>query len=109
MRELVAALALACLTGCATPLYDWGGYEDSVLVVQGEYLDVDLIAEIETFEQHIDELRRRDEHPGPGVHAHVGYLHYTVGNSEAALRHFEAEKAFYPESTRFMDMLIGRL
>jgi hypothetical protein len=45
----------------------------------------------------------------PGYHAHLGYLYYQSGKADQALQSFETEKQLFPESTRFMDLLISRM
>ncbi len=96
-------------TSCSTTLYDWGDYERSVLALETEFLDSDLLDEITRLERQVEDSVGQDRPAPPGLHAHVGYLQYLAGNSDAALRHFEAEKSLYPQSAVFMDGLIGRL
>ncbi len=107
--RLAAAALLLLTAGCASPLYDWGRYEESVLAMETGFQDVDLLDEIDALERQAERAVAKDKRPPPGLHAHLGYLHYLAGNSDAALRHFQAEKAVYPQSTVFMDGLISRL
>jgi len=106
------ALLLAALlpaAACSSPRYDWGPYEDSVLAVELDFREQQLMDEIAALEEHIHQLQLRDEVAPPGMHAHVGYLQYLAGDTGAAARHFEAEKALYPQSTVFMDGLLKRI
>jgi len=107
--RLAGALLLLLTGACTSPLYDWGHYEESVLAMETGFQDVDLLDEIDTLERQAEAAAAKDRRPPPGLHAHLGYLHYLAGNSDAALRHFQTEKAVYPQSSVFMDGLISRL
>ena len=104
-----AALALALASAsCTTTYYEWGRYEDSVYQVTRRPDGFDLQKEIDTLEQQVQKTTNGDHPVPPGLHAHLGYLHSVAGNMTAAREHFEQEKALYPESARFMDLLISR-
>ncbi|MCB9898481.1 MAG: DUF4810 domain-containing protein [Planctomycetes bacterium] len=101
--------ALLVLPACASEMYEWGPYEDSVLSTMHDFSERDLLAEIDRLEAYEADLREEDRRPPPGLHAHLGYLQFLAGNGEATLRHFAAEKAFYPESTVFIDGMLERV
>ena len=110
MKRALLALALGLAgAGCTSTHYDWGNYEDSVYDVTVRPDSFDLGAEIDALEQQIEKTKNKDRPIPPGVHAHVGYLYTVSGNGDAARGHYEAEKALYPESAKFMDMLLARL
>ena len=45
----------------------------------------------------------------PGFRAHLGFLLSQVGESDSAKTQFEEEKFHFPESTVFMDQLLGKI
>jgi len=45
----------------------------------------------------------------PGLHAHLGYMCFLQSDTHAAVLEFEMEKKLFPESTKFVDGLMGRL
>jgi hypothetical protein len=109
MKRLFVALALPLASACTSTHYEWGRYEESVYDVTRRPDGFDLGAEIDTLEQQIEKTKNKDKPVPPGLHAHVGYLHTVAGNGDAARGHFEAEKALYPESAKFMDLLLAKL
>ena len=111
MKHWILLLALSGLgfVSCASRIYNWGPYESSVLNSLRDFDQRALLEEIDRLEEHDAELRRLDLPSMPGFHAQLGYLHFLAGNGEAAVRHFEAEKTFFPESTVFIDGMLGRV
>ncbi len=104
-----AALGLL-LAGCqSSALYEWGPYEDSVHALCTDFVESDPVEELAGLDLHVSRLAEEDRVPPPGVHAQLGYLEYLAGNADAAVRHFEAEKTLYPESTVFIDGLLRRM
>ena len=108
-RRLAALPLLLSILGCTSTHYDWGRYEESVLVVTQRPDGFDLAAEIDALETHAEKTANEDNILPPGFHAHLGYLLTVAGNFGGAQRHFEAEKDLFPESGRFMDRLIAQL
>ena len=45
----------------------------------------------------------------PGVHAHLGYMYFMLGNTEAAYQEFVTERDMFPESATFIDGMLQRL
>lgn len=108
-RYVLLAATVCMLSACSSQMYAWGPYEDSVLNTLHDFRDEDLLAEIDRLESFEADLREEDRRPPPGLHAHVGYLQFLVGNADAMRRHFAAEKAFYPESAVFIDGMLERV
>lgn len=104
----LATLLLAAACG-APPLYAWGDYEESVLRAEQGFSDEALLEEIDTVEAAIESRIAHDARMPPGLHAHAGWLQYLAGNTDAARRHFEEEKALFPEATVFIDGLLRRM
>ena len=106
---LVLALAVSSLPACQSTIYEWGPYEESVLNSLLDYREEDLLSELARLDEYESQLRLEDRQPPPGLHAHLGYLNFLTGNGEATLRHFEAEKSWYPESRVFIDGMLERI
>ncbi len=109
---LAAALALATLlSACASapkPLYRWDGYESQLY----RYLRDDAASseeQILVLEKGLAESAARSAALPPGYLAHLGLLYLHMGRTDAALRAWEQEKAAFPESTHYIDYLIGNL
>ena len=45
----------------------------------------------------------------PGVHAHLGYMYFLLGNTEAAYQAFVTEREMFPESATFINGMLQRL
>jgi hypothetical protein len=110
-RRAAAALAVtAAAAGCGGGgLYSYGPYEGSVYHVCSDFRESSPAEDIANLSQHLQRTAERDGRVPPGYHAHLGYLHYVVGDAEAARRHLEAEKRLFPESTTFVDGLLRRI
>lgn len=109
---LASALALAVLlSACGSapkPLYRWDGYESQVY----RYLRNDGASseeQILVLEKGLAESAARNAALPPGYLAHLGLLYLHTGRTDDALLAWEQEKAAFPESTRYIDYLIGNL
>ena len=107
----LAALVAACDPGPKKPTlnYDYGVYDDLVYDMYANPGEATPEVQIERLAAEIEQTRSRGRPVPPGVHAHLGYMHYLTGNTDAALIEFEAEQAAYPESTTFIEGITGRL
>jgi len=111
-KKLLQALGvgLLALTSCQTPsLYDWGSYEDSVYGVCQTGKEADLDKQILKLSELVEKSIVTHKLIPPGLHAHLGYLHYLQGDVDAANAAFLAEKEAFPESAVFIDGLISRM
>lgn len=105
MKKLIAVTA-ACLLlgGCVQqPMYSWGSYEGTLYsyykkpATQPEL--VESLAEVMSEEQYGNKV-------APGLYAEYGFLLMGAGKTDDARRLFEKEKALWPESAVFMDVLL---
>lgn len=100
-------LLLALLCGCATQptLYRWGDYDNQVFA---------HFKNTGSVEQQIAALEKTlntgdtTQHPGPGLHAHLGLLYAKLGKDDLMRKHWEREKFLYPESAAYLDFLMQR-
>lgn len=104
-------IAASILAGCIPKplLYQWGSYEDQVYAIYSDTGKSSAEEQLLKLEHDYQEARAADKPVPPGYHAHVGYLYFQTGKIDQALQSFETEKALYPESAVYMDMLISRL
>lgn len=110
MRSLVLLAALGALSGCASQgLYHWGHYEDLVYDMYTSPGKAEPGAQMAVLVEDIDTAHAKGQRVPPGVHAHLGFLLYQLGNEGSAEKEFQTEKALYPESTVFVDGLLQRM
>ena len=110
-RPLFFLLAISlCLGGCASQpelLYSWGSYEAQVYArLNGESSPHTQLGEMELDLQKILTSGKRLP---PGFYAHMGMLYAETGNYAGAIASFMSEKASFPESVVFMNLLLERL
>lgn len=106
-KRMLALTAMAVLGGCSSTerLYYHGDYNAAVYSYFKQD-EVTLEAQIESFNQIIEDAANRQMPVAPGVHAHLGMLYFETGSPNLGMQHFEAEKALFPESTQYIDFLI---
>jgi hypothetical protein len=115
IRLMTAALSLvatAFVTGCAhrePPLYQWGSYEDLVYDMYVNPGKAEPGVQIERLTEDIQRAQAEGQRVPPGVHAHLGYMHFVQGNQGEALHEFATERELYPESAVFIDGMMNRL
>jgi hypothetical protein len=113
----LAALVLigSALAGCGgnqgpkAPVYGWGGYDDLVYSMYANPGEATPEAQISQLSAGIEEATSAGLQAGPGVYAHLGYMHYLTGNLGAAHSAFEQERTLYPESAVFVNGLLEQL
>lgn len=104
---LVLAPAFA---GCGPgPMYEWGGYEESLRRSYADGSDKGATTQRNNLEKEIRKAESSGKKVPPGKYAHVGYLCYLGGDKAGASKYFEAERRAFPESARLMDQMLGRL
>lgn len=107
------ALALSVLTSaCSTQsssLYRWGDYEDVLYDLYIRPGKADPTAQISRLTEDVTRTQAAGQRVPPGVHAHLGYLYYSQGQLDAAYEQFVTEKALFPESGHFVDVILARM
>lgn len=108
------ALAGSILVACAepgpkAPVYAWGGYEDHIYNMYASPGEATPEAQIDQLSAGLEEAESAGLRAGPGVYAHLGYMQYLTGNTNAARDAFERERSLYPESATFIDGMLNRL
>jgi hypothetical protein len=106
---IVAAAAAAA--GCTAPrtLYTWGSYEDLIYATYASPGKVAPEQQVDILEKDYQQARAANQRMPPGWHAHLGYLYYQLGRTDQARQQLLTEKAEFPESGVFMDLLLANL
>jgi hypothetical protein len=105
---LVAALASAC-GATSGPLYRWGSYEGLIYDMYVRPGKADPATQIAKLQADVERTTAGGQHVPPGVHAHLGFLYYSQGQTDRASEHFVTEKTLFPESTVFIDGILARM
>ena len=105
---LLACAATVLFAGCQTakPLYHWGHYEPLAYQAHVKPEKAPPALQIEKLEEDLVKATAANLPPHPGLHAHLGYLYFSIGRVDDAMKHFDAEKRLYPEATVFVDSLV---
>jgi hypothetical protein len=106
---VLAVMAAGTLGGCATRLYQWGQYEDSL---HTRVVDVSPEGRQKAFrmlEQTIQAAEQAGQRVPPGVYADYGYLLYRGNRPDDAVRYLRKEAELYPEAKPLMDSVISRI
>lgn len=115
MPSPIAAGALVALllftAGCAQKpqIYRWGGYQDLIYQMYMEPGAADPATQAAKLSEDIQRTEAEGKRVPPGVHAHLGYVYYSLGNTGLAAQQFDAERTLFPESTIFIDGILDRL
>lgn len=107
--NIIGALALLMLTGCASQgTYYWGNYEQLIHDMYVEPGNADPVKQIDLLTTDIQKAQSKGKPTPPGVHAHLGYMYSLQGNTSQAKVAFLQEKALYPESATLIDGMMKR-
>lgn len=107
---LVTVVLCGLFTACAQPpkpLYQWSGYQSNLY----EYFKTsgaNAGEQIDKLEAQLLKNKAANEATPPGLHGHLALLYAKVGNDNAAKSHLEAERALFPESAAYVDLLLKR-
>ena len=101
---------LKILAGCASgpeSLYVWGSYEEQVFAhLSGSSGPHE---QLQALENDLEKILTAGKRLPPGFYAHMGMLYAETGSRASAAVAFNREKAQFPESGAFMDILLERL
>jgi hypothetical protein len=107
---LVVATLCALITGCAQPpkpLYQWNGYQSN-LYDYFKNSGANAGEQIDKLEAQLAKNKAANEASPPGLHGHLALLYAKVGNDDAATAHLVAERALFPESAAYVDLLLKK-
>lgn len=103
---ILLVISLFLLSGCATELFYWGKYEDSLIE---RYVDNDQAHTEAHLRELVTEAESEHKRVPPGVYADYGFTLFKRGDKAGAISYFEKERQLYPESTPFMTKLIEKI
>lgn len=105
--KVLLIIVVLFLSGCATPLYNWGGYDDHLYDYYKDPTTADIF--LDKMERHLEYIESRQEKPAPGLYAEVGTLYLQKGDQLQAIAFYQKEHDTWPESRHFMEALINNL
>lgn len=111
-RLIILPLLALSLSACVQhppTLYFWGSYEAQLHAMFDEPGKIPPEQQLQALEADLERSKAMNATSAPGIHAHLGYLYFQVGDTTQARLAFETEKRLFPESTVYMDRLITRL
>ena len=107
LTAVTAALAAGCTE--KPQIYRWGVYEEVVYDMYANPGTADPETQVIKLSEDIARTQSEGKQVPPGVHAHLGYMYYLAGNSDAALWEFATERDLFPASAVFIDGIVDRL
>lgn len=109
IKAVKLALMLTAVTmvaGCQTApqsLYQWESYQPQVYeYFKGEPKE----AQVEALERDLQKINASGRQVPPGYHAHLGMLYLSMGKDDQMVQELRTEKALFPESAVYMDLLL---
>jgi hypothetical protein len=87
-------------------LYYWGNYSNSLYNFKKNPDESTKKSHIESLEKIINKSNYHGKKIPPGVYCEYGYYFLLEENYLEAKKYFELEKKLYPESTKFVDILL---
>lgn len=105
-KKYVFALCAGLLAGCAhspPTIYQWGNYQDDIYRhFRGEGPG----RQLQDLESDYQKMQATHHTPPPGFYAYLGMLYAETGNDTKAREYLTAEKTQYPESTKYINLLL---
>ena len=111
--RLLCISALVLMQACATKdtsLYHWGSYQDKLYEgFQVENGNTSPDKQLQELQQEQQKAASKGKALPPGFQAHMGFLFFQTGQLDQAVMAFENEKKQFPESSTYMDFVIGKV
>lgn len=101
-------ISATIMSGCAaTPLYQWGAYEQSLY---NSYKDPTKLQTLRIgLEREILSVEKSGQRVAPGLYAELGTLYLQMGDSPKALAMYQREHDTWPESRGLMRAMISNV
>lgn len=107
MKPFFALTFVVMFSGCATSLYQWGGYEQGLYA---GYKDATKMEDLRIkLEAHISAQTSAGRKVGPGLYAELGTLSLQKGDIDKAIINYGKERDAWPESKALMTTMIQNL
>jgi hypothetical protein len=110
----IIAIMILLFTGCGQqvqpPLYIWDNYVGSSAdyAMHSEKKDI-TEKQIQVLKKIINESEEKKQRVAPGIYAEYGQILFRTNHKTQAKKYFLLEKQTYPESSKFIDMVITKL
>ncbi|UZP65967.1 DUF4810 domain-containing protein [Desulfovibrio mangrovi] len=110
MRKMIILFCLASLalmTGCGggKQKYDWCNYSDTYYGIAKNDCEATQIKHKAELERIMDVAAKKNLEVPPGIYAEYGFLLFKSGKAADSMQWYAKEKALYPESAVFVEML----
>lgn len=108
---LLVGVAILWLSGCTQhePIYRWGVYESLIYDMYAKPGKADPGTQVAKLSEDVQRTQTEGKRVPPGVHAHLGYMYFLQGNTDAAYQEFVTERELFPESSIFVNSILKRL
>ena len=107
---LFFVVIIILVTGCVqNSLYYWDGYSTSLYKYKKDPSDNTIQAHKESILKIIDKSDYYGKKIPPGVYCEYGYYLLQENNYEEAKKYFELEITLYPESEKFVSLLLKEI
>ena len=112
LLRLVAAIAMGgAFAGCAEApkrMYHWEGFQGQLYAhFKGDSSSPE--DQLRILDAQAQKARASSAALPPGFRAHLAMIYLRLGRDGEAKQELEAEKAYFPESTQYMDFLLKRM
>ncbi|MDP8269152.1 MAG: DUF4810 domain-containing protein [Candidatus Tenebribacter davisii] len=108
--KLIVILIVLVFTGCyQTTLYYWGNYSNSLYNYKKLETEGNLNKHIKSIEKIIKQSDYLKKKVPPGIYCEYGYYSMQEGNYSEAKKYFDLEIKLYPESEKFVTVLVQRI
>lgn len=107
---LLFVVVIILVTGCVqNSLYYWDGYSNSLYKYKKDPSDKTIQTHKESILKIIDKSDYYGKKIPPGVYCEYGYYLLQENNYEEAKKYFELEIELYPESEKFVSLLLKEI
>lgn len=108
-KILIPIIFIVFISGCASNLYIWNNYSKSKYIMKKKETDEAIRSHKESLISIIDKSELSGKKVPPGIYSELGQIYQREGEVKSAIECFENEKYLYPESIKFIDLIISQI
>ena len=106
-KIFIITLVFILLSGCMqNTLYYWSGYSRTLYKYKQRPDEVTLAKHMKVIKKIFAHSEMYNRKVAPGVYCEYGYLLLLSGDAKGAEKYFALEQETYPESTKFVQLLM---
>ena len=110
IKSIFLIFVLIVLYSCTpTGLYYYGNYSNTLYNFKKAPTDKELLIHIEELDEIIKISNKKKLRVPPGIYAELGFYYSQKEDFEKALKLYKLESITYPESSKFMTILIENI